>query len=272
LTVLFLNPAELAAVLPTCHHSARCSRFTGWNIMSYSYADLARMIDHSLLNPTLTERDLESGIDLALAYGVASVCIMPYYLRRCAERLAGSTVHASTTIGFPHGGHTTAIKRAEAEQAISDGCEELDMVVNISKVLSGDWNYVRDDIAAVIRPAHDAGRKVKVIFENCYLADEHKIRLCQICNDLRADWVKTSTGYGTGGATHADLKLMRQHAAPHVQVKAAGGVRDFDGLIAVRELGVTRCGASRTAEILGECRRRLGLSEISAPKPSAAGY
>ena len=149
-----------------------------------TYADLAKMIDHSLLNPTLTASGSGSGCKLALAYDVASVCILPYYLKRCAEMLRGSTVKASTTIGFPHGGHTTAIKVAEARQALADGGQELDMVVNISQVLSGAWDYVRQDIAAVVNLAHDAGAKVKVIFENCYLKDEHKIRLCEICGEL----------------------------------------------------------------------------------------
>ena len=241
--------------------------------MTYTYSDMAKMIDHSLLNPTLTESDLDAGCRLALAYDVASVCILPYALKRCADLLKGSTVKASTTIGFPHGGHTTAIKKAEAERAIADGCEELDMVVNISQVLSGNWDYVRADIKGVIDVAHAAGQKVKVIFENCYLKDEHKIRLCQICSELNADWVKTSTGYGTGGATHDDLRLMRANSAPHVQVKAAGGVRDLDGLLAVRELGVSRCGASRTKDMLDECRRRLNLPTISSPTATTStGY
>lgn len=228
--------------------------------MDYTYEDIARMIDHSLLNPTLSDRDLEAGCELALAYDVASVCIMPYYLKRCAELLKGSTVNASTTIGFPHGGHTTAVKVAEAKQALCDGGQELDMVVNVSKVLSGDWEYVRSDIAAVIDVTHKQGQRVKVIFENCYLNDEQKIKLCEICGELGADWVKTSTGYGTGGATMDDLKLMRQHSPASVQVKAAGGVRDLDKLLEVRALGVTRVGASRTADILDECKRRLGLT------------
>lgn len=240
--------------------------------MDFTYSDIAKMIDHSLLNPTLTAADLDAGCQLALAYDVANVCILPYALKRCADLLRGSTVKASTTIGFPHGGHTTAIKRAEAERAIADGCQELDMVVNISQVLSGNWDYVRADIKAVIDVAHAAGQKVKVIFENCYLKDEHKIELCRICSDLNADWVKTSTGYGTGGATHEDLKLMRQHAASHVQVKAAGGVRDLDGLLAVRALGVTRCGASRTKDMLDDCRRRLNLSVVTSSASEAAGY
>jgi deoxyribose-phosphate aldolase len=227
--------------------------------MDYTYQDIAKMIDHSLLNPTLPDRELEQGCQFALKYDTGSVCIMPYYLKRCAAILRGSTVKASTTIGFPHGGHTTAIKVAEAKQALADGGQELDMVVNISKVLSGDWDYVRADIAAVIGVTHQQGQKVKVIFENCYLNNDQKIRLCEICGELGADWVKTSTGYGTGGATIEDLKLMRQHSPKQVQVKAAGGVRDLDKLLEVRALGVTRVGATRTADMLEECKRRLGM-------------
>ncbi len=225
--------------------------------MDYTVADIAKMIDHSLLNPTLTEEQLEGGIQLARNHDVASVCIMPYYLRQCAEVLAGSTVKASTTIGFPHGGHATGIKVAEAVQALDDGGQELDMVVNISKVLSGDWDYVRSDIRAVVEATHARNQRVKVIFENCYLSDAQKIHLCEICGELRADWVKTSTGYGTGGATLDDLKLMRRHSPPHVQVKAAGGVRDLDMALAIRTIGVTRFGCTRTAEILEACKRRM---------------
>jgi deoxyribose-phosphate aldolase len=225
--------------------------------MQYTLRDIAKMIDHSLLRPTLTVEELDQGIHLARQYDVASVCILPYYLNRCAEMLQGSDVLPSTVIGFPHGGHTTAVKVAEARQALDDGGLELDMVVNLSQVLSGDWNYVRDDIRAVVDVTHSRGRKVKVIFENCYLQDQHKIRLCEICGEVRADWVKTSTGYGTGGATLDDLRLMRKHAPSHVQVKAAGGVRDLDMALAVREAGATRFGCTRTAEILEACRRRL---------------
>jgi deoxyribose-phosphate aldolase len=226
--------------------------------VDYTYADIAKMIDHSLLNPTLTVSDLDAGCRLAAEYDVASVCIMPYYLRRCAALLADSSVRSSTTIGFPHGGQATSVKVAEALQALADGGEELDMVVNISKVLSGDWTYVKADIDAVLRATRDAGQKLKVIFENCYLNEEQKITLCEVCGDLSVDWVKTSTGYGTSGATLADLTLMRKYTPPHVQVKAAGGVKDLDTVLEIRALGVSRTGASRTKDILDDCRRRLG--------------
>ena len=232
--------------------------------MNYTYAEVAKMIDHSLLNPTLTWVELEAGCRLARAYDVASVCILPYALPRCAELLQGSTVKASTTIGFPHGGHATAVKVAEAKQALADGGEELDMVVNISQVLSENWSYVAADIRAVVDVTHAGGARVKVIFENCYLRGEHKAKLCEICAEALPDWVKTSTGYGTGGATIDDLKLMRRLSPPEVQVKAAGGIRDLDKLIEVRALGVSRVGASRTSEILDDCRRRLGMLAIAA--------
>lgn len=229
--------------------------------MDYTYQDIAKMIDHSLLTPTLTAAELDAGCRLAVEYDVASVCIMPYYLKRCAELLGGSTVKPSTTIGFPHGGHATSTKRAEAERAVADGGAELDMVVNISQVRSGDWDYVRSDIQAVLEVTHGGGAKLKVIFENCYLDDPQKIKMCEICSDLGVDWVKTSTGYGSGGATHEDLKLMVEHTPDHVEVKAAGGVRTLDALLEVRAIGVTRVGASRTADILDECKRRLGETE-----------
>lgn len=224
---------------------------------TYSYADIAKMIDHSLLNPTLTVDELEAGCKLARDYDVASVCILPYYAARCAEMLQGSTVQPSTTIGFPHGGHRTEIKIAEAERALRDGATELDAVINISKARSGDWKYVSDEIRTLTDLTHSRGQKIKIIFENAYMDDPAKIRLCEICGEIGVDWVKTSTGYAPSGATIEDLKLMRKHSPPHVEVKAAGGVRDLDTLLAVRAVGVTRVGASRTAQMLDECKRRL---------------
>jgi deoxyribose-phosphate aldolase len=225
--------------------------------MDFTYESIAKMIDHSLLRPTLTQADLEQGLQTALAYKVAGVCILPYYVKRCAEVLRGSGIRTGTTVGFPHGGHATAVKAAEAQQAISDGAEELDMVVNISKVLSGDWEFVRRDLAAVIDLAHAQDVRMKVIFENCYLNDAQKIRLCKLCGEAGPDWVKTSTGFGPGGAEDSDLRLMREHSPARVQIKAAGGIRTFDRLLEVRALGVTRVGTSATVKILDECKRRL---------------
>ncbi|MGB9597395.1 MAG: deoxyribose-phosphate aldolase [Candidatus Poribacteria bacterium] len=227
--------------------------------MDWTYKDIAKMIDHSLLNPKMTDSELEEGCKIALDYDVASVCIKPYYVKRASEILKDSEVKIGTTIGFPHGGHSTSIKVAEAKQAIADGAEELDMVVNIGKVLSLDWKYVIDDIKAVVEIAHSESAIVKVIFENCFLQDRHKIELCGICGQLGADFVKTSTGYGDSGATIEDLKLMRKYSLPSVQVKAAGGIRTFDQVLEIRAVGVTRVGATRTVDILKECKKRLGI-------------
>ena len=234
----------------------------------YSYEALSKMIDHSLLQPQLTVEELEAGCELALRYDVASVCILPYYAARCAELLSGSTVAASTTIGFPHGGHRTEIKLSEANYALSDGASELDAVVNISKVRSGDWLYVTEELRALTDLTHSKGARIKVIFENAYLNDEQKIRLCEICGEIGVDWAKTSTGFAPSGATKEDLKLMREHCPAGVQIKAAGGVRDLDALLAVRTIGVTRAGATQTARILDECRRRLE-SEPAAAEQTA---
>jgi deoxyribose-phosphate aldolase len=239
-----------------------------------TYEMIAKRIDHSLLQPTLTDDELEDGCRLAARYQVASVCIKPYAVGLAADILKGSGVFVGTTIGFPHGGHTTAVKVWEADRAMGDGASELDMVVNIGQVLGGKWDAVRADIAAVTQAAHQRSAIVKVIFENCYLNDEQKIRLCEICGELNVDYVKTSTGYGSGGATHSDLILMRKAAPPHVKLKAAGGVRDLDGAIAVVKLGCDRLGASRTAEILDALKARLEGREAAAfhVEPGAGGY
>lgn len=226
--------------------------------MTPKWVELAGMIDLSLLNPTMTTDVFEDGIKTALLYDVASVCIIPSRLRFCSDRLKGSPVKASTVIGFPHGTCRTEAKVEEVTLGLADGGVEFDMVVNISAVLSGDWSEVEKDIAEVTKTTHDNGAKVKVIFENCYLKDEHKIRLCALCGGLGVDWVKTSTGYGTGGATDEDLILMRKYSPPSVQVKAAGGVRDLDRALRVAELGCTRFGCTKTAEILEEAKARFG--------------
>jgi deoxyribose-phosphate aldolase len=224
--------------------------------MDVTYEDIAGMIDHSLLHPALTDQQMEEGCLLARRLKVASVCVKPCFVSRAKKLLKESDVRVGTTIGFPHGGHTTEMKRREAENACKNGAVELDMVVNIGKVLSEDWDYVKADIAAVQEVAREYGAILKVIFENCYLVDHHKITLCQIGSELGVDFVKTSTGFGTSGATDEDLELMRMHSAPSVQIKAAGGVRSLDRALRVRELGCTRIGATATEKILGELKAR----------------
>jgi deoxyribose-phosphate aldolase len=240
-----------------------------------TYATIAKRLDHSLLGPALTDRELEAGCRLAAEYDVASVCIKPYAVPLAARILQGTTVAVGTTIGFPHGGHRTDVKVFEAERAMDDGATELDMVVNIGQALGGDDDAVKADIAAVVQAAHRRNALVKVIFENCYLKPEHIAKLSALCGEVSADFVKTSTGYGTGGATKEDLVLMRRSAPPHVKLKAAGGVRDLDAAIAVTLLGCDRIGASRTAEMLDDLRARLKdgpLTVEAATGGLGAGY
>jgi deoxyribose-phosphate aldolase len=226
--------------------------------MTFRYEDVARSIDHALLNPALAERELEAGCKLAVHYNVASVCVLPYYLPRAAAILRGTTVLSSTTIGFPHGGHATAVKIAEAERALDDGADELDAVVNVSRVVSGDFGYVRAELGELVRAVRARGKKLKVIFENAYLNEAQKVALCEICGEVGADWAKTSTGFAPSGATVEDVRLMRARCAPFVQIKASGGIHELDALLAFRALGATRIGTSRTRDILEEYRRRAG--------------
>ena len=226
-----------------------------------SKLEIAKMIDHSLLHPTMDDQTLMDGSKLARKYNVASVCIKPYAVKMAAEMLQGSDVMVCTVIGFPHGNSRVDVKVYETERAIDDGAVELDMVVNTGKVLSEDWDYVRDEIGSIIAVTKKHGTALKVIFENDFLPEEkHKIRLCEICSELKVEFVKTSTGYGFvkqsdgtygyKGATHDDLVLMRKHADPGVEVKAAGGVRTLEDTLKVRELGVTRIGATATEAII----------------------
>jgi deoxyribose-phosphate aldolase len=230
-------------------------------MFNFSYDDIAKMIDHSLLKPTLTDNDIDEGCRIAAQYNVATVCVRPSDVVRAKKNLAGTSVLTTTVIGFPHGTTTTNAKLEEAKEAIKNGATELDVVINIGKHRSGDYRYVRDDLKAVIDYAHSKKVLVKVIFENCYLNDGQKIKACEICNDVDADFVKTSTGYGSGGAEDNDLILMRKHAKPSIQVKAAGGVRTLARAIRVRELGCARFGCTATVAI---------LEELKGNKPQAA--
>lgn len=234
-----------------------------------TYAELAGMIDHALLHPTMTDAEMRAGCELARSYGVASVCIKPYAVSLAVEALRGSRVAVGTVIGFPHGSNTTALKRAETAQACREGASEIDVVINIGKALGGDWSYVENELREITDETHRHGALLKVIFETDFLSDDAaKIQLCQICDRVGADFVKTSTGFGfvrqaagqflTIGATAHDLALMRSHTSPKMQIKASGGVRDLEGLIAARDLGATRCGTSATARILDEYRRQNG--------------
>jgi deoxyribose-phosphate aldolase len=231
-------------------------------LTTYTCEDVARSIDHALLNPALAEHELEAGCKLAVHYGVASVCIVPYYLARAVRWLEGSSVLASTTIAFPHGVQATSVKLAETTRALDDGAEELDVVANVSRAVSGDFAYVREEVAAIAHLVHERGKKIKVIFENSYLNEEQKVALCEICGAIGADWAKTSTGFSSSGATVEDVRLMRAHCPPTVQVKASGGIHDLDALLSFRALGATRVGTSRTRDILEECRRRLARPAV----------
>lgn len=226
--------------------------------MDYDCQEIAKMIDHSLLRPELTEQDVRQGCQVAKEYKVATVCCTPSAVSLVRELLAGSDVKTTTVIGFPHGYNKTETKFFEADQAIKDGAVELDLVLNIGKLLSGDYDYVRQDIKAIVDVAHRNSVLVKVILENFYLTDEQKKVACKLCEDAGADWVKTSTGFAGGGATLEDLKLMRENVSEKVQVKAAGGVRDLDMALKVKEVGCTRFGATRTETIMEECYRRHG--------------
>jgi deoxyribose-phosphate aldolase len=227
---------------------------------------LAKMIDHSLLHPTLTDEAILSGCELARKYDVATACVRPYAIGLAKSILDGSDVGVCAVIAFPHGNSTTSIKVREAAEAVADGASEIDMVVNIGKALGGDWGYVSDEIKVVNETVVRDGAILKVIFENDYLGDAHILRLCEICSEHAVAFVKTSTGYGFvkqpngfysyAGATDHALRLMRAHCAPGVQVKAAGGVRTLDDLLRVRGLGVTRIGATATKSILEEARER----------------
>jgi len=233
--------------------------------------DIAKTIDHSLLRPELDDAFVEDGCRLAARYDVASVCVRPADVRRAKAILEGTDVAVGTTIGFPHGNHTTEVKVFEAQRALADGATELDMVIQIGALKSGRDADVEADIRAVAQVAHAGGAILKVIFENAYLTDDEKIRACHLTEAAGGDFVKTSTGFAPSGATHDDLRLMRANTSPTIGVKAAGGVRTLDAFLAVMDLGVTRIGATATATIIDDFRaRKAGRAPVATA--SEGGY
>jgi deoxyribose-phosphate aldolase len=230
--------------------------------------ELAKMIDHSILHPTMTDEDLRRECEVAKKYDVASVCVKPYALKQAAELLKGSDVLVGCVIGFPAGNSAIEVKVFETEVACNDGAVEIDMVINIGKALQGDWDYIEQEIGAVTQKCHENGAIVKVIFETDYVTQkEDIIKLCEICTKVDANYVKTSSGFGFvkgddgkysyEGATIPNLKLMKESVGPKVKVKAAGGVRTLDGLLAVQEAGCSRCGATATVKILEDAKERF---------------
>lgn len=231
--------------------------------------NLAKMIDHSILHPTLTDEDLRRECAVALKYNVASVCVKPYAVKQAVEILNGSDVLVGCVIGFPAGNSSIPVKVFETEQACKDGAVEIDMVINIGKALQGDWDYLTEEIKSIVDTCYKYGAALKVIFETDYVSRESDIvKLCQICTEVGADYVKTSTGFGFvkqpngdynyKGATIPVLQLMKKNIGPNVKLKAAGGVRTLDQLLAVRDAGCSRCGATATASILDDAFSRFG--------------
>jgi deoxyribose-phosphate aldolase len=230
---------------------------------------IARMIDHSLLSPILTDAELKEECELAVTYRLASVCVKPYAVADAEKYVTGTEVANCAVVGFPHGNNRMDIKIAETLRAIEDGATEIDMVVNLGKVTGGDWDYVDEEIGSVTKACHENGAIVKVIFENDLLSgDALKIKLCEICTFRGADFVKTSTGYNYlkgddgkysyAGATDHDLRLMRKHSGPTVQVKAAGAVGTLEAILRVREIGVTRIGTKSTVQIINDANAKFG--------------
>ena len=231
--------------------------------------ELAKMIDHSILHPTFTDSDLREGCAIAKKYKVASVCVKPYMVKEAVELLQGTEVKIGCVIGFPHGNSTTKVKVFETIEACKDGAEEIDMVINIGKVLQGDLDYVEKEVKVVAEACHEYGAILKVIFETDFITDnDMKIALCQVCSRAGVDYVKTSTGYGFvsqpngyynyAGATVSDIRLMKEHVAAGVKVKAAGGIRTLDQLLDVQTAGASRCGATATSILLEEAVKRFG--------------
>ena len=249
---------------------------------THNPSTLAKYIDHSLLHPTMTDKDLEEGCMIAKKYGTATVCIKPYAVKKAAKLLKGSSVGICTVVGFPHGSNTTDLKVIETIEACRNGATEIDMVVNIGKVIGGDWEYVESEISEILNATLGHNAILKVIFENDFLNESQKIKLCEICSSLGVAFVKTSTGYGyvkqengmfvTKGATTDDLILMRKHSAPSVQIKAAGGIRTLSDMFKAIEVGATRIGATATEAIINEAKNSADGNNLKQETKKDFGY
>ncbi|MGI6677786.1 MAG: deoxyribose-phosphate aldolase [Dehalobacterium sp.] len=220
-----------------------------------TYQEIADMIDHAVLKPQLTDDEILAGCRLAHSYGIAAVCVRPGDVNLAVRVLAGSKVKVAAVIGFPHGSTTPITKLTEAKEALNQGARELDVVLHIGKLKSACYDYVREELAEIVVTAHEKSALVKIIFENCYLNREEKIAACHIVNDIGADFAKTSTGFGSGGAVEEDVNLMRQYCLPQVKIKASGGIRTLKDVLRFKELGCTRIGCSQTVDILNELRK-----------------
>ena len=261
-------PAWTASWTPLTHEPTTAEMEALFDRLTY--ADIAKTIDHSLLKPELDDMFIDQNLRLATEYETATVTMRPADVERAAQALQGSSVLVGTVVGFPHGNHLTATKVFETQHALAQGAREIDMVLLIGALKSGRDHDVQEDIRAVVEVAHGGDALVKVIFENAYLTDDEKIRACQLSEAAGADFVKTSTGFAATGATHEDLMLMRANTSPHVQVKAAGGVRTLDALLAVMCLGVTRIGATATKTILDDFKARKASADRHVTADGAA--
>ncbi len=228
--------------------------------------DIADMIDHSLLNPAFSTEEIKKGLEIAKEYNCVSVCVRPCDVTLANTMLKGTNVKVTSVIGFPHGSNLTDVKVYEAKRAIEQGCVEIDMVLNIGRLVSGDYEYVEKDIRAVVEAAHEKNVLVKVILENAYLTDEQKTEACHICDRAGADYTKTSTGYAPSGATIHDLKLMRANTPMRMKVKAAGGVRALDDALLVKAVGGSRFGCTRTVTMMADARKREAEGTLTLPE------
>ena len=221
-----------------------------------THQQVAKLIDHAVLKPQVTRDELKKEIETCIKYHTASVCVRSCDVAFAHELLKDTDVLTCTVIGFPSGMQSTEAKVAETLQAIRDGAEEVDMVLKIGLLVGGQYDEVKDDIQRVCNAAHDKGAKLKVIFECCYLNSEQIAKACEICNEVGVDFIKTSTGFGTGGAKPEDVALMRKLALPSIGVKASGGIHNLDELMTFVDLGATRIGASATEKLVNEAIER----------------